>query len=306
MKKFSTYAVFILVLNVFVVLWGAVVRAAGSGAGCGSHWPLCNGEVIPLAPEVETMIEFTHRLTSGLAVLGVIGLVILSRRTFETAHPVRRFAVLSLVFIIIESLIGAGLVLFELVGMNTSAERAVVVSIHLLNTLVLLGFLSLTWWRSRFPEDYMEQKLDDQRYRTTMLIFAVVIILVGVSGAIAALGDTLFPAQSLMEGIRQDLDEFAHFLVRLRVFHPFFAVLGAILVFSLIYRSIENDSRRLVKRLGWLVLILGTVQLLGGFVNLVLLAPVWMQIVHLFIADFLWIAFVLFIDTKRHTPIKVS
>jgi len=286
-----------LVLNLFVILWGAVVRATGSGAGCGSHWPLCNGEVIPPAPEIATLIEFTHRLTSGLALLGVVGLVIFARRSYPPSHPVRRWAFLSLVFIIIESLIGAGLVLFELVGANASPARAVVIALHLLNTLILLAFLTLTWWHSRFPQEGL-RRTTYQFSPMAKVLFVVIIVLVGISGAIAALGDTLFPAQSLIEGLQQDFDEFAHFLVRLRVFHPFFAFGGAMIVFGLIYRAMDG-SDLLVRRLGWGVLILAGVQLVGGLINLILLAPVWMQIVHLFIADLLWIVFVLFVDSKR-------
>lgn len=302
-KKFTSLAFVILLVNIFVILWGAVVRATGSGAGCGSHWPLCNGEVVPLEPAIETMIEFSHRLTSGLAFLGVVGLFIFARRIFPSHHPVRRFALLSLLFIIIESLIGAGLVLFELVGANDSLARATVVSIHLLNTLILLGFLTLTWWRSRFPQDQNRVTYPPFPGRSGLAIFIIFILLIGVSGAIAALGNTLFPAQSLLEGIQNDFNPTSHFLIRLRVFHPVFAIFGAILVLTLVYRAFESDSRKVVQGLGWLVIGFGVLQLVAGFVTLILLAPVWMQIVHLLFADLLWIAFVIFIDTKRHSYI---
>lgn len=300
-KRFSTFAFAILCLNVLVILWGAVVRATGSGAGCGSHWPLCNGEVVPLQPEIETLIEFTHRLSSGLAFLGVVGMVLLSRRTFPSSHPVRRYALLSLVFIIVESLIGAGLVLFELVGTNTSISRATVVSVHLINTLILLGFLSLTWWRSNFPQEKQKASGGFFPSKKEISLFGSFILLIGVSGAIAALGNTLFPSSNLVEGIQKDFDPTSHFLIRTRVFHPVFAIFGAVFVLALIYRALESDSRSIVRNLGWMVIGLGALQLLAGLVTLFLLAPVWMQIVHLFLADLLWIAFVVFIDTKRHS-----
>lgn len=300
-KKFSSFAFIVLLLNVIVILWGAVVRATGSGAGCGSHWPLCNGEVIPLQPELATVIEFTHRLSSGLAFLGVFAMFILARRTFAPSNPVRRFALLSLVFIIVESLIGAGLVLFELVGANASTPRAMVVSVHLLNTLVLLGFLSLTWWRSRFLQ--AEEKVSGYSFPSRMVfaILVVFIILIGASGAIAALGNTLFPSSSLVEGIQKDFEQTSHFLVRIRVFHPVFAVIGAVLVLALIYRALESDSSPLVRNLGWMVIGLGILQVVAGFTTLILLAPIWMQIIHLLLADLLWVTFVIFIDTKKHS-----
>jgi heme A synthase len=94
-----------------VILWGAFVRATGSGAGCGSHWPLCNGELVPRAPQVETVIEFIHRATSGLAFLLVLGLFVLAWRVYPKGDLVRRAAALSFLFIVTEALVGAGLVL---------------------------------------------------------------------------------------------------------------------------------------------------------------------------------------------------
>ncbi|MCX8061674.1 MAG: COX15/CtaA family protein [Anaerolineales bacterium] len=300
-KRFSAIASGVLVLNILVILWGAVVRATGSGAGCGSHWPLCNGEVVPLQPAVETFIEFTHRLSSGLAFLGVVGLVVLARGIFPKKSPVRRFVFLSLVFIIIESLIGAGLVLFELVGANASPTRATVVSVHLLNTLILLAFLALTWWRSLFPREENIGVIQNFPSKVGLFVFLVFILLIGVSGAIAALGNTLFPSSSFIEGVQKDFDPTSNFLIRLRVFHPVFAISGAVLVLMLIYRAVEGDRRQLVRYMGWAVIGLGVLQMVAGFITLILLAPVWMQILHLLFADLLWIAFVIFIDTKRHS-----
>lgn len=301
LRKFTNFALAVVILNILVILWGAVVRATGSGAGCGNHWPLCNGQVVPLQPEIETLIEFSHRLTSGLAFLGVTGLVLWSRKIYAPGNVVRRFALFSFVLILIESLIGAGLVLFELVGRNASLARATVVSVHLLNTLLLLAFLALTWWRSCFPQE--ERHLGVQRFpsKSGWTIFALFIILIGVSGAIAALGNTLFPSQNLVEGIKKDLDQASHILIRLRVLHPVFAIFGAVLVLTILYRAMEQDDRLLVRRLGWMVIGLGVFQLVAGFITLILLAPVWMQVVHLFIADLLWVSFVIFLDTKRHS-----
>lgn len=303
LSKFSHVALVVLILNILVILWGAVVRAMGSGAGCGSHCPLCNEEVVPLQPKLETLIEFLHRLTSGLAFLGVMGLVLWSRKLFTPGSVVRRFALFSFIFIVVESLIGAGLVLFELVGKNDSLARAIVVSIHLLNTLILLAFLALTWWRSRFPQEEKQPGVQPFPSKSGWISFAFFIFLIGVSGAIAALGNTLFPSQNLVEGIQKDLDQASHLLIRLRVFHPVFALSGALLVLTILYRAMEQDGRLLVRRLGWMVIGLGVFQLVAGFINLILLAPVWMQGL-LLIADLLWVTFVIFLDTRRHSVIS--
>src|SRR6266481_5513389 len=149
LPRYATYAWGVLAFNLFVILWGAYVRASASGAGCGSHWPLCNGEVVPRAPRLETIIEFTHRVTSGLALFAVVGLVIWSAVSYPRGHRARRMAIVSLIFILTEALLGAGLVLFQLVAQDASVGRAFYLSLHLVNTLFLLGALALTAWYSR-------------------------------------------------------------------------------------------------------------------------------------------------------------
>ena len=141
--RFARYAWFVLGYNLLVIVWGAYVRASGSGAGCGNHWPLCKGEVIPRAAALETLVEVTHRLTSGLALIFVIGLVFWAFRRFPRGHHVRRASIVSLIFILTEALIGAGLVLFEYVAANASHARAFWMSGHLINTFLLLGSLAL-------------------------------------------------------------------------------------------------------------------------------------------------------------------
>src|SRR5947209_11898521 len=150
-SRFAAFAWGVVAYNLTVILWGAYVRASGSGAGCGNHWPLCNGEVIPRAERIQTLIEFIHRVTSGLTVILILTLAIWAFLTFPKKHPARKGAALSLIFIVTEALIGAGLVLFELVAQNASLARAMFISVHLVNTFLLLAFLTLTaWWASGF------------------------------------------------------------------------------------------------------------------------------------------------------------
>jgi cytochrome c oxidase assembly protein subunit 15 len=273
----------VLAWNLLVVLWGAFVRASGSGAGCGSHWPLCNGEVVPVAPRIETIIEFTHRVMSGVALVGVGALWLWSRRSFSRGDRARRMALASVIFLITEALLGAGLVLFNYVDKDQSVGRAFYLSLHLANTLLLLAALALTAWFSR-------EASPPAGLRSPLVLAALPIaILVSVTGAIAALGDTLFPSASLAEGLRQDLSGAASFLVRLRVLHPVFAILGA-----LYFAGISIAVLRLRhSRLAICVLVLALAQLAAGAINVILLAPVWMQITHLLLADLVWIALVL-------------
>lgn len=290
--KLSRYAWFVLCYNVLVILWGAYVRATGSGAGCGAHWPLCNGEVIPRATTVEMAVEFSHRASSGLALVAVIILFIWVFRTFATGHHARLGAALSLVFILTEAGLGAGLVLFRLVADNESLARAMVMPLHLVNTFVLLACLTLTaHWVSGGAPIRLKG-----RGRTAVAVIAALVALIGVgkTGAIAALGDTLYPATSLIEGLRQDLSPTAGLLVRLRILHPTLAVtVGVILVFGLIalMRKRQGDPRG--ERATRALFALTVIQVLFGFANLWMLAPVWMQVVHLLLADLMWIALVL-------------
>jgi heme A synthase len=266
-----------------VVLWGAFVRASGSGAGCGSHWPLCNGEVVPVAPRIETIIEFTHRVMSGVALVAVVALWLWSRASFSRGDRARRMALASLVFLVTEALLGAGLVLFNYVDKDASVGRAFYLSLHLVNTLLLLGALALTAWFSR------EARVVHARASRLVIAALPIVLLVSVTGAIAALGDTLFPAASLAQGFHEDFSAAANFLLRLRILHPVCAVLAALYFAGtsiLILRSRHS-------RLAICVLVLSLAQLSAGAINVVLLAPVWMQITHLLLADSLWIALVL-------------
>jgi heme A synthase len=276
-----------LAYNIAVVLWGGLVRATGSGAGCGNHWPLCNGQVTPRSPETATLIEFAHRTTSALDLMLVAALVIWIFRAFPRRHPARLGASLSAFFLVTEALIGAALVLWEHTARNASAARGWSLSLHLLNTLALLACLALTaWWaggrpgiRARGPEAW------------TAALSLAAFALTGVSGAIAALGDTLFPPHSLAGALAQDMDAAASIFVRLRVFHPLIAAAAG--AWLLYYTTRCARRRPDVRALAWATAALVFAQFVAGMINIALLAPVWMQIVHLLAADAVWIALVL-------------
>ncbi len=285
--NFTRFAWSLLAWNVLVVLWGAYVRASGSGAGCGSHWPLCNGEVLPIAPRIETIIEFTHRMMSGVALVGVAALWFWSRTSFARGNRVRRMAFASFAFLIVEALLGAGLVLFHYVDKNASVGRVFSLSLHLVNTLLLLGALALTAWFSREAEQNSGPRL---AFVAAALPIAA---LVSVTGAIAALGDTLFPAQSLAQGFHQDFSAAANLLLRLRVVHPTLAVIAGAYFAAVSITVLRSKPPKLTAKLAIWALALTLMQLGAGMINVLLLAPVWMQIAHLLLADLVWISLVL-------------
>jgi cytochrome c oxidase assembly protein subunit 15 len=291
MTRLGRFAWLVLLWNMVVILWGAFVRATGSGAGCGAHWPLCNGEVVPRSPGIETMIEFTHRATSGVALLLVVALVLWVFRVRPKGHPARAAAGASLAFIVTEAAVGAGLVLFRLVAENESVARALFMAGHLANTFLLLAALALTahWCATDAPVRREALARDGW----TFAFGAVALGAVGKSGAIAALGDTLYPAQSLLGGLAQDLSPTASFLVKLRIAHPVLALAGALVVAVVAARVLQSTDDPATRRAAWALPALAVLQVAAGLANVALLAPVWMQIVHLLLADALWIAFVL-------------
>ena len=299
MNRFSKYAWLVVGYNLLVIMWGAYVRASGSGAGCGSHWPLCNGEVVPRTPTMATIVEFSHRLTSGLALLIVIGLVIYAWRAYEKRHHVRFLAALSLFFMLTEALVGAGLVPFEYVALNKSVARAWWMGAHLLNTFILLACLTLTAWVATTGE---RLKLAGQgRLRLLCLLTILATLLVGVSGAISALGATLFPVTSVAEGLREDLSPTAHILVRLRIYHPIIAsVVSTLLVVTAVAVRLWRPGRWTLNFSRYLIALV-TIQFALGLVNLLLHAPIPLQIIHLLLSDLIWMALILLIWSGMST-----
>lgn len=277
-----------------VILWGAYVRVSGSGAGCGKEWPICRGKVIPNMTSLETMIEYAHRASSGFVTALAAIQLIWALRTLAKDHPGRRGAMLSMFFMITEGAVGAAIVLFERVAQDKSAARAAWMSLHLCNTFLLIASLALTaWWMSGRP---LPRLRGHGAVGGLVLGGFAGLMLVGVTGALTALGDTLFGAKTLAEGVAADFSPTAHFLQQVRVSHPIAAVLAAL---YLVYarKGIEAGRGPETKRLSNALAALLVTQLLLGVVNLMLLAPAWMQMVHLLVADLVWITFVIFSAT---------
>ena len=287
---------------VAVILFGAWVRIAGAGAGCGNHWPSCNGVLVPRSPQTATVIEFAHRLTAGLSTLLVIALAIWAFRALPKHHPGRRAAVMAVVLTFVEAGIGAGLVLLEKVAKDESFARVVYLSVHLVNTFLLVAAIALAaWWASGAPRIQWRGK---NSWRLPALVGLAATLVLGVSGAVTALGDTLYPSASFLDGIRSDFAPTAHALIRFRVYHPLFAMLvggylGAFAVCALLKRR-----GVLVQTLATVLLGLIVVQWALGGLDAILLAPVWMQLIHLLLADALWVSAVLLSAALVAVPVE--
>ena len=286
-KRFATAAFGLLVYTVAVVLWGAYVRATLSGDGCGAHWPLCNGVAIPVEPSTKTLVELTHRVTSGIAWIWALVMWAIASRRFARGHATRSAAGWSFLFMTTEALVGAGLVLFRMVADNPSTARAAWMAAHLVNTFLLLA--ALTWLAVSARSEVGVCFPRDRQSRLLFGAAAGIVLFVGMSGAVAALGDTLFPAADLARGLREDFSASSHLFLRLRVWHPVVAVLGSGYLVWLAALLVRRDSRDTIRLLPLALGTLVVVQIGVGLVNVALLAPVWMQLGHLLIADATWV-----------------
>ena len=292
LSKFARYAWFVLAYNVVVILWGVFLRASKSGDGCGQHWLTCNGEVIPSAPQLKTVIEFSHRLTTGLAFMFVLILLVWAFRAFTKGAAVRKAALVSFIFIITEALVGAGLVLTGNTAETLTAARPFWMIGHLTNTFILLAALSLTAWFAGGGKPFDFKAQPKVLFLLGLAVLGVFFI--GVSGSVAALSSMLFPSATLSEGLAQDFSETSNILVRLRVSHPILSVsVGVYLIFLTGWLKSKARENFRVNRFANILSLLVLIQFASGALTLLTLAPIVMQIIHLFLADAVWISFVL-------------
>lgn len=298
------FAWMVLVYFVAVILWGTLVRATGSGAGCGAHWPLCNGTVMQHSPKVDTIIEFTHRITSGLSFFSAVGLMVWTLAGTARGHLARGAAVAVVAFTLVEAVIGALLVKLGLTAQSQSPLRAPYLALHLTNTLLLLAALTLTAHLLSRSHGYTRNSI---RLVAPFGAIAgvVVVMIVGVTGSLAALGDTLFPATSLGSALAQDFSATSGWLVRWRWTHPTIAFFASVFLIWLLVRASRSTAQWDNRGLSALVLILLAAQYVLGVLDVVLLAPLWLQVAHLLGADVLWAALVVLTARLTLEPVAV-
>lgn len=286
--------------TVLVVLLGAVVRITGSGAGCGQHWPTCNGDVVHLPRRIETWIELSHRTTSGLDFLGVLGLAVLGLSTLSPRHPARVAALAALGLMVVEVAIGARLVLLNLVGSNMSFDRVVVMPAHLVTTSLLIGALAAASYfggdkRLSRPANLSAAQAASLKNGFVWVALAgVFLLLVSTTGAITALGDTVYPVQgqSTLEHLQNDRAASAHLLGKLRVVHPLLALFGVGGLWVAAERARRASAEPAVQRMGAALYAGGGLALLIGVSNIWLGAPGYLQVIHLAMACLLWLSLV--------------
>jgi cytochrome c oxidase assembly protein subunit 15 len=292
------FAWFTLVFNVLVALWGVVVRATDSGNGCGNHWPLCNGQVLPTLANWHTQIEFIHRMSVGVGFTAIVVLLVWTLKGTVPWHLARKAAVFSLVFALIESVLGALLVELGYVGQNHSFGRVVLLSIHLTNTMMLLGSLAMTTGLLTHNQDKGEIVVS-RAEGVWLFVGMLSTLIVAVSGSLAALGDTLFPAPTFAAAMQQDFAASSPWLLQLRWTHPALAMVSAGFIFWITIRALTTQGTTFAIRknriFSGVVIGLLSYQFAIGLVDVISLAPMTLQVLHLFGADLLWISLVLLV-----------
>lgn len=275
------YAAAVVGFMVLVILEGAFVRATGSGAGCGNHWPLCNGDFFPHHPRLTTLIEYTHRSMTGVCTTMVALLIGWTFRARPRGNRARRAVVWCGILLLTEAFLGALLVKGGYVENNASDMRVFMQCVHFTNTLLLLAAITISWWwlRDRTPALHLRPSA-----RSAAWLALGTTVVVGATGSVAALADTLFPSTSLQTAFVQDFAANSPLLVRMRWVHPATALIGLACAIWL--------AAQLRSSLGRWVLALIAAQLALGAADVLLLAPTWMQILHLLGADLYWIALV--------------
>lgn len=307
-NRLRTWAYILLGYTILVILWGAWVRISHSGDGCGDTWPLCQGKLVPevVAGGGKTWVEYSHRFTSGLYGIVVLVLFLWVRQLKSSVNikSANRWIFWVLVFMITEALLGAKLVLFGLVNANQSVWRVLVMSLHQLNSFLLVGF-TVRFLAASFESDYISKFLNQKKISLTSPhtffskpLFLVCFLLIAVTGAWAALSTTLFPSTSLWDGISKDMESGSHFVLKIRVLHPLLGILlGGSLSFGLYRLSAKlNDFLGRIALVGSGLIALGIV---AGFVTLITLSPVPLKLIHLFLAHSLWSTAVFFYHFYR-------
>ena len=279
--KLNSYAKLGLFLSIVSILAGAFVRATGSGDGCGATWPTCKGRIIPALTDTSELIEFSHRSVSGF--LLIVTLIIFSKtRKLHKASLVKSVTNYLTFFVIFEAIIGAVIVLFEWVGLNSSLPRIIAVPIHLVNTFGLLGSYAILY---KILEDYIQEI--KSIFNKNFILISFLFLLSGATGSITALADVLFPSASFIEGFLADFDKTSEVLTRLRILHPIISTILSIVLY--LYSTRINKKYGVnVKLLKTFVIIAVSLGVFNVLSNIVL--P--LSILHLAIADFLWISYI--------------
>ncbi|WP_246845914.1 heme A synthase [Bdellovibrio sp. ZAP7] len=294
--QYKKLAFGLLIYTILVILWGAWVRISHSGDGCGDTWPLCHGQLIPEAQRGKTWVEYGHRLMSGIYGFVVIYFFWMARKLYPVGHFARKAAVATLIFMVTEALLGAKLVLFKLVTTNDTPYRAFVMALHQVNSFMLTGAVALAYAAAALNDTTPTPLANYKKYK----LLPWIIVALGTTGAWAALSNSLFPTDNIMEGLLADLSSDSHYLIRLRGLHPVLAVVGAGSLALFFWLKAQTTENVLLKKKSVQMSVILIVQILFGFSTLFLHAPTWMKITHLCLAQVIWVVLLQWVFFTRN------
>jgi len=285
-RWYRRFAWSVVVFTVGVIVSGDLVQATESGAGCGESWPHCDGSLIPSIGDAHTAIEFTHRIATTALSFGFLGLLFGAWRVYGRDHPVWRAAVWAGVFLLVEILLGAVLVLFGWVEDDASWGRVIADVLHVVNTFVLVGTTIFVAWFAAGGQTF---RIDRSRRTDRLLLGAgLAVVLIAITGTVNSLADTL----ALSDAVEIDKTPIAAILVSVRGIHPALAVLGGGAIFFVMIQLSDVASGTALKMLIAVQLVIAA-QFIVGVLNIALLTPLETQIIHLVLADTLWILLLL-------------
>ena len=288
-KRFPVFAWGVLSYSLVVIAWGYFLRISESGDGCGRDWPLCDGAVVPASAQFPTWVEYTHRVSSGIVLALVLLMAVWAIRSYRKGHPVRCAAAVSLFFTLTESLFGALLVVFGWVAGDISTGRILIRPFHVTNTFLLMAALGLTaWWATRHVDRVVVLRHPEGR---KLLPAALALIVLAATGSWTGLAGTAFPVESLGQGFGQYLDP-QHLLIYLRTVHPVVAVLAVVILARVTASTWRRQVTPSERRLTAAIVSLAGCQLVLGPLTIVLLHPTALRLLHLLLADLLWLSLV--------------
>jgi protoheme IX farnesyltransferase len=286
-----------IVASLLVMLFGAFVRASLSGDGCGTSWPFCNGgSLLPDTSVLKSVIEFTHRATSGLLLLCLAGLYVAARRVFPARHDVRSGLLWAVVACVVSAFIGMLLVRFGWVVFDRSLGRAITMPIHLVNNLVLLA--GLVWAQHRAAGGAISKWKGQGPLGQAFTMSVISVFLLCMTGALSAMGKTAFAVEKAMtnnltERIQMHIGEGAHWILRGGALHPLLATSFGIMLVLCVNLMMTRRPEPGVKKWGQYTIGIFLVQMAFGLVNLIVSAPWMMQLGHLLLALLNWMALIM-------------
>jgi protoheme IX farnesyltransferase len=279
------------VLAVGLITLGGVVRLTGSGMGCGDHWPLCNGRILPNLRDTLEVIEWSHRWVASLLSATVVALAAVGWRSHRRQAALRNPATLAAIVLIAQVLLGA-----VTVKLGTAAPAVV---IHLTNAMVLLAVLVVCVLRSapdgiggRDGHSAGGPRLPEL---TAALGFATIVFgafVANYDAGVYCLGFPLCGGELAPPATALGRLQWAHRLLA-------FTFLGFSLATLGWSQRLPRDTSRPIRRAAHAVVGLTVLQILIAAVMILQLLPTPLRALHLFLGSLVWLSLVVLVRRSR-------